>query len=62
VIEAQKLYNEIEFRVSGELLKQLHDWEYSVDEMVFKEQLSIGSYKGRYSVEGFILEMMQQAE
>jgi hypothetical protein len=62
VIEVQKLHNEIGFRVSSELLKQLHDWEYSVDEMVFKEQLATGSYKGRYSVEGFILEMMQQAE
>jgi hypothetical protein len=62
VIEVQKLHNEIGFRVSGELLKQLHDWEYSVDEMVFKEQLATGSFKGRYSVQGGLLKIMQQAE
>ena len=62
MIEVQKLYNEIGFRVSSELLKQLHDWEYSVDEMVFKEQLATGSYKGRYSVQRGLLKIMQQAE
>jgi hypothetical protein len=30
--------------------------------MVFKEQLAMGSLKGHYSVDEFVLKMMQQAE
>lgn len=62
MLEVQKSHKKIGFRVSGELVKQLYDWEYSIDEMVFKEQLATGSFKGSFSVQGFILEMMQQAE
>jgi hypothetical protein len=61
VIEVQKLHNEIGFRVSGELLKQLHNWEYSIDERVFKEQLATGFFKGN-PVSKSVLQMMKRAE
>lgn len=62
MLEVQKSPNKIRFRVSGDLVKKLHDWEYSIDEMVFKEQLVTGSFKGRLLVPEYILEIMQHAE
>jgi len=62
MLEVQKLNNCLGFRVSGYLLKQVHEWEFSQDEVVFKEQLKTGSFRGRYEVEGSMLYIQQQAE
>lgn len=62
MIEVQRLDNAIAFRVSDDLLNQVHEWEFSMDDMVFKEQLAMGSFRGRYAVDGFILQLMRQAE
>lgn len=50
MVEAQQSINEVGFRISQPLLQQIYDWEYSIDEKVFKEQLETGSYKGQYRV------------
>lgn len=62
MIEVQKLDNSLGFRVSSDLLKKVHEWEFSMDEMVFKEQLATGSFRGRYAVDSLILQLMRQAE
>lgn len=62
MIDVQKLDNSLGFRVSGDLLKQVHEWEFSMDEMVFKEQLATGSFRGRYAVDDSILQLMRQVE
>ncbi|MDJ0553423.1 MAG: hypothetical protein QNJ68_03095 [Microcoleaceae cyanobacterium MO_207.B10] len=62
IIEIQKLHNELGFRISGEIVKQIHSWEYSVDEKVFREQLETGFYKGRYPISPDIRMFMEMAE
>ncbi|MCP4985869.1 MAG: hypothetical protein GY928_07325 [Colwellia sp.] len=61
-LEILKTKSVIGFRVSGKLFQQISDWEYSIDEMVFKEQLDTGSFRGKYSVDGDLLKIMQQVE
>jgi hypothetical protein len=62
MIEVQKLDHEISFRVSGDILQQIYDWEYSIDEKVFKEQLTTGYYRGRYEINDDLLHLMRLAE
>lgn len=62
IIEIKKLNNEIGFSISGEILTQIHNWEHSVDEKVFREQLETGSYQGHYPISTTIRMLMELAE
>ncbi|MCP4542184.1 MAG: hypothetical protein GY832_34105 [Chloroflexi bacterium] len=61
-LEILKTQDAISFRLSGKLFQQISDWEFSIDEMVFKEQLQTGSFRGKYPVDGIILEVMKPVE
>jgi len=61
-IEMEKFEDRLEFRVSGETLRKLADWEYAVDEMVFNEQLETGSYQGMYKIDDVMLMVMKRAK
>jgi hypothetical protein len=60
-IEMAKTDGSIQFRIVGEMLEQLNAWEYSNDEMVFREQLTTGSFHGRLSVDEDLMKMMKMA-
>lgn len=62
MIEVQKNYNGIGFRVSGDLLIQIYEWERSLDEMVFNEQLQTGSFRGVLTIDGGIRKIMEKAQ
>jgi len=51
MLEVKQSINELGFRISQPLIEQIYNWEYSIDEKVFQEQLETGSYKGRYKVD-----------
>lgn len=61
-LEVLKTRGVIGFRISGELFQQISDWEYSIDEMVFKEQLETGSFRGKYQVSDTTLLIMKEVE
>jgi hypothetical protein len=61
-LEILNAKNVIGFRVSGKLFQQISNWEYAIDEMVFKEQLATGSFHGQYPVDGDVLKVMKQVE
>jgi len=46
MIEILKLSTELAFRVYGEKLEQIYQWDYAINKAVFEEQLETGSYKG----------------
>ena len=52
----------IRFRVIGDVLEKLNDWEMSNDELVFREQLSTGSFRGKLKVNGETLKLLQYAD
>lgn len=62
MIEVQKSRNSLGFRVSGDLLKQVYEWEYSQDKLVFEEQLKTGSFRDRFRVPEPVLQLMRQVE
>lgn len=62
MIEVKKSAAEIGFRVPSDIFQQIKDWEYSVDKIVFEEQLATGSFKGIFKVSPGILERMLMAK
>ena len=62
MIEVKKLPNELGFRVSQEMLSQIYEWEHSVDELVFKEQLATGSFRGKFPISPELRIIMERAE
>jgi hypothetical protein len=61
-IELQKLDNRIQFKVAGETLQKLVEWAYSIDEMVFNEQLETGSFRGLWEVDDDWLMVMKKVK
>src|SRR4030095_4230117 len=61
-LELLKTEDVIGFRLSGALFQQISDWEYIFDEMVFKEQLAIGSFRGQFPVDESSLAVMRKAK
>jgi hypothetical protein len=52
--------NELRFTLSHNLAERLRAWAYSIDELVFNEQIATGSFRGRWRVEGDLLAMMRE--
>ena len=60
-IYIQKSKDKIYFTIWGKLCQSIFDWETSLDEMVFNEQLNTGSFHGKFSVrDEDILQVMRQ--
>lgn len=55
----QLLNNELRFTISGLICQRVSDWERTLDEMVFNEQLITGSFRGRCPVDDEMRAMMQ---
>jgi hypothetical protein len=55
----QQSQNEICFTIWGAICQDISDWEYSVDEMVFNEQLATGSFHGQFPIDDEIRAVMQ---
>ncbi|TAE56402.1 MAG: hypothetical protein EAZ76_06785 [Nostocales cyanobacterium] len=53
---------EIAFIVPSDIFKQTKDWEYTQDRNVFEEQLATGSFKGKYPVKNYMIEIMKIAQ
>lgn len=62
MIGVQKLSNQITFVIAGDLVEQIYQWEKSQDEIIFKEQLATGSFRGKLKVDQFSLNVMKKAE
>lgn len=62
MIEVKKSVTEIGFRLPFHLFEQVKEWEYSIDQLVFEEQLETGSFQGKFRVSPAILQMMQMAQ
>jgi len=56
----QHSQNEICFTIWGTICQAISNWEYSVDEMVFNEQLATGSFHGRFPIDDEDRAVMQQ--
>ncbi len=54
--------DEICFIVLGTTCQHILDWEYAIDEMVFDEQLTTGSFRGRYPVDDELQAVMLVAK
>ncbi len=54
--------NEIRIIVWGAICKLISDWETSIDEMVFNEQIATGSFRGRFPVDDELCAIMQQMQ
>lgn len=50
-IVMQQLDGELRFTLSGSVCQRISDWERGLDEMVFNEQLTTGSFRGHYRVD-----------
>ncbi|MTJ06204.1 MULTISPECIES: hypothetical protein [unclassified Anabaena] len=61
MIEIKKSASEIGFRVPTDIFQQIKNWEYSVDKIVFEEQLATGSFKG-FNVSSSMKQIMQMAQ
>ena len=58
-IVMQQLDGELRFTVSGPVCQRISDWECTLDAMVFDEQLTTGSFRGRYPVDDEMKVIMQ---
>ena len=57
----QKSHKTIKFIVFGTLCKRIFDWQRSMDEIVFNEQLKTGSFHGKFPMDDEdILSIMHQ--
>jgi hypothetical protein len=54
-----QLDSELRFTISGPVCQRISVWECMLDEMVFNEQLTTGSFRGRYPVDDEMKSMMQ---
>ncbi len=61
-IIAQHLRDEIRFTISGELCQRIADWESTLDEQIFDEQLSTGLFRGRLPLDDDMLKVMKMAK
>ena len=61
-ITLQSSKDEIRFTLFGALCQRIVEWQLALDEMVFNEQLTTGSFHGRYRVAGELLRAMQLAK
>jgi hypothetical protein len=41
----------LEFMLWGDPCQRIFDWAYALDEMVFREQLATGSFRGRWEID-----------
>lgn len=58
----QQSQREIRFTVWGTVCQRISAWESSIDEMVFSEQLAIGSFRGKHPIDGELRMLMQQMQ
>lgn len=56
----QHSQNELRFTIWGTICQDISNWEDSVDEMVFNEQLATGSYHGKFLIGDDERALMQQ--
>lgn len=62
-VTIQKSQKEIRFIIWGAVCERISHWEFALDEMVFNEQLTTGSFHGQFSIaDDDILQMMKIAK
>jgi hypothetical protein len=49
----------LQFTLWGNLCQRIFDWAYALDEMVFREQLETGSFRGRWEVDEAFRRIME---